>query len=62
MVLRMARPWKHPKSGVYYLRVRVPRDLVSLVGHAVEKQSLRTKDVGEARVRYSKAMADLAER
>lgn len=62
MVLRMARPWKHPKSGVYYLRVRVPSDLVGLVGHAVEKQSLRTKDVGEARVRYSKAMAVLAER
>ncbi|NDV87547.1 tyrosine-type recombinase/integrase [Aurantimonas aggregata] len=62
MVLRMARPWKHPKSGVYYLRVRVPNDLVSLLGHAVEKQSLRTKDVGEARVRFSRAMADLVER
>ena len=32
MVLQMARPWKHPNSGVYYLRVRVPTDLVGLVG------------------------------
>jgi len=62
MVLRMARPWKHPKSGVYCLRVRVPSDLVGLVGHAVEKRSLQTKDVGEARVRFSRAMADLSER
>ncbi|MEN3794548.1 DUF6538 domain-containing protein [Fulvimarina sp. MAC3] len=58
----MARPWKHPKSGVYYLRVRVPGDLVGLVGRSVEKQSLRTKDVGEARVRFSKSMAELTER
>jgi len=49
MVLRMARPWKHPNSGVFYLRVRVPIDLVSLVGRTLAKQSLRTKDVGEAR-------------
>ncbi|MDE0924129.1 DUF6538 domain-containing protein [Aurantimonas coralicida] len=62
MVLRMARPWKHPNSGVFYLRVRVPSDLVSLVGRKLEKQSLRTKDVGEARVRFSKAMADLTNR
>lgn len=62
MVLRMARPWKHPNNGVYYLRVRVPTDLIGLVGRSVEKQSLRTKDVSEARVRFSKSMAELAER
>ncbi len=27
MILRMARPWKHPDSGYYYLRERLPRDL-----------------------------------
>ncbi|ANY82977.1 hypothetical protein BB934_32690 (plasmid) [Microvirga ossetica] len=27
MVLKMASPWKDPKSGVFYLRVRVPTDL-----------------------------------
>ncbi|MCE7028093.1 DUF6538 domain-containing protein [Jiella avicenniae] len=62
MVLQMARPWKHPNSGVYYIRVRVPTDLVGLVGRRLEKQSLRTKDVGEARVRFSKSMAEITER
>ena len=27
MALAMARPWKHPKTGVYWLRKRVPDDL-----------------------------------
>jgi hypothetical protein len=27
MVLKMASPWKDPKTGVFYLRVRVPSDL-----------------------------------
>jgi integrase len=62
MVLRMARPYKHPNSGVFYLRVRVPSDLVNLVGRTLEKQSLRTKDVGEARVRFAMAIADLTTR
>jgi hypothetical protein len=26
MVLRMARPWKHP-SGVYYVREHIPHDV-----------------------------------
>lgn len=29
MVLLMARPWKHPKSGIYYVRARIPRDVLS---------------------------------
>jgi integrase len=28
MGLRMASPWKHPQTGTYYLRERVPLDLV----------------------------------
>ena len=58
----MARPWKHPKSGVFYLRVRVPSDLVDVIGRSIEKRWLQTKDVGEARIRFSKAMFDLSER
>lgn len=52
MVLRMANPWKHPKTGVYYHRKRVPKDLVSVVGSILVKSSLRTKDPAEARARY----------
>ena len=29
MVLKMASPWKDPKTGVFYLRVRVPLDLAT---------------------------------
>lgn len=52
MVLRMANPWKHPKTGVYYHRKRVPKDLVSVVGSILVKTSLGTKDPAEARGRY----------
>jgi len=31
MVLKMASPWKDPKTGTFYLRVRVPSDLVTKV-------------------------------
>lgn len=27
MVLLMARPWKHPESGFYYVRLRIPQDV-----------------------------------
>jgi len=58
MVLVMARPWKHPKTGIYYFRVRVPRDLVDRVGRSIEKSTLRTKDPAEARVAFAKALAE----
>lgn len=58
MVLVMARPWKHPETGVYYLRVRVPRDLVDRVGRSIEKSTLHTKDPSEARVAFAKALAE----
>ena len=29
MVLMTARPWKDPKTGVYHLRQRTPRDLLA---------------------------------
>jgi integrase len=31
MVLKMASPWQDPKSGIFYLRVRVPADLLPKV-------------------------------
>jgi hypothetical protein len=43
----MASPWKHP-TGVYYLRQRVPADVIDQVGHPIEKISLRTKNEREA--------------
>ncbi|MBM0206435.1 hypothetical protein JNW90_28085 [Micromonospora sp. STR1s_5] len=59
MALAMARPWKHPSSGVYWLRRRVPDDLREVLGKREEKLSLRTRDIAEAKMRHVKALADL---
>jgi hypothetical protein len=52
MILAMARPWEHPKTGVYWFRRRVPIGLLTSVGRREEKRSLRTKDWFEAKARY----------
>lgn len=52
MVLRMANPWKHPKTGVYYHRKRVPKDLAEAIGSKMVKSSLGTKDPAEARALF----------
>lgn len=62
MVLGMARPRKHPKTGVYELRLRVPRRLQPLVGKREEKKSLKTKDPEVARVRHAIEIALVKDR
>jgi len=62
MGLRMATFWKHPSSGIYWLRRRVPADLVAVVGRREEKLSLRTRDPAEARTAFFKAAYDLEAR
>ncbi len=59
MVLAMARPYKHPKTGVYYFRRRIPTDLVGHLGRSLEKRSLGTKDPSEARVRFAAVSAEV---
>jgi integrase len=59
MTLAMARPWKHPNSGVYWLRKRVPDDLRALVGKREEKRSLGTRDPQEAKRRHAQLMTEL---
>lgn len=55
----MARPWKHPKSGVYYFRRAIPEGLRPFVpkGHAQReyKRSLQTKDARLAKRLYADA-------
>ena len=53
MPLMMARPTKHPKTGVYQFRRVVPADLRALVGRREEKRSLGTKDPEEAKRRFA---------
>jgi integrase len=59
MPLAMSRPWKHPNSGVYWLRRGVPEDLRALVGKREEKRSLQTRDPGEAKRRHAEALAEI---
>ncbi len=53
MVLQMPRPFKHPKTGVYYFRVRIPADLVDQMGKREFKVSLGTKDPTTAKRLFS---------
>ena len=53
----MPKPWKHPKSGIYYHRIDVPKDLRDIIGKSTIKHSLSTKDWTEAKrlfaIRYA---------
>lgn len=59
MALAMSRPWKHPKTGVYWLRKRVPHDLLAVIGKPEAKRTLGTKDPEEAKRRHSAALVEL---
>ncbi len=51
---KMPTPWRHPKHGTYYLRKRVPTDVLHLwQGSNPVQISLRTKDKAEAHLRIS---------
>ena len=49
MILMTASPWKHPDSGFYWFRRRVPDDLRALVGQREERFSLGTREPAEAK-------------
>ena len=51
----MPQPWKHPDSGMYYLRLRVPVGLRPLLGYEF-KRSLKTRSPAEAKARYAEAL------
>jgi|UPI000852E66F integrase len=49
----MTKPWKHPRSGIFYLRREVPEDIRQIIGKREWKVSLRTKDFATARPRFA---------
>lgn len=55
----MARPEKHPKTGVYWFRKAVPKDLREIIGKTEVVQLLRTKDVAEARKAHAELAAEI---
>ena len=52
----MADPFKHPTSGIYYLRRKVPLELRAALGHEV-KQSLKTRDPVQAKYEFARVWA-----
>ena len=59
MALPMTRPIKHPKTGIFMLRKRVPDELRSVLGKREEKLSLGTRDPQEAKRLHAEALAKL---
>lgn len=55
MVLRLARPHKHPKTSVYYFRQKVPSDLRAKVRRAEVTWSLGAKDPEETKLLHGEA-------
>ncbi|WP_171130683.1 MULTISPECIES: site-specific integrase [unclassified Ruegeria] len=62
VTLNMPTPVKHKKSGIYYVRVRVPADLKGNVGRAEVSKSLRTRDPSEAKERFATEYAKIQKR
>jgi integrase len=57
MALAMTRPYKHSKTGVYWLRKVVPEVLRAAIGKRELVQSLGTKDPKEARAKAPAVIA-----
>jgi integrase len=62
MALLMSRPQKHPDSGFYWFRKRVPEDLRKLLGKNEERFSLGTRDPIEAKRLHALKLAEIEER
>jgi hypothetical protein len=62
MILPMTRPSKHPKSGIYWFRKRVPDDLRNLIAKREEHFSLGTRDPSEAKRLHALKLAEVEER
>jgi integrase len=53
----MAQPFKHPTSGIYWLRRKVPAEYHASLGLEF-KRSLKTRDPAEAKARFAEAWSD----
>ncbi|OHV17945.1 hypothetical protein BK022_02585 [Methylorubrum extorquens] len=62
MVLAMSRPTPHRKTGIFWLRKRVPTDVAALAGRTMEYYSLKTRDPDEAKRRYAEEIVKLEAR
>ncbi|MHC8337579.1 DUF6538 domain-containing protein [Pseudomonas sp. HLT2-19-2] len=54
----IAQPFRHPDSGIYYLRRRVPDDLRHIIGKTEIRRSLNTRNHLQAKPAFAVAYAD----
>jgi len=54
----IAQPFRHPDSGIYYLRRRVPDDLRSILGKTEIRRSLNTRNHQQAKAAFALAYTD----
>jgi hypothetical protein len=59
VTLAMPKPVKDKKSGIFYIRVRVPVGLVAAFGRAEIVKSLRTRDPSEAKAHFATGEQDI---
>ena len=59
MVLASTRPVKHPTTGIFLFRKRVPAALRPILGKSEEKVSLRTRDPSEVKAAHSRVSAEI---
>ncbi|MBY5826305.1 DUF6538 domain-containing protein [Rhizobium leguminosarum] len=57
MVLKMSRPTRHPLTGIYQFRKRVPENLIPLIGKREIKISLGTRDPQQAKIAHARILA-----
>lgn len=68
MIIGISRPSRHPQTGVFYYRARLPAELLpthrgsSITLGNIIKVSLRTKENGEARLRHTSVQSQLEQR
>lgn len=53
----IAQPWRHPDSGVYYIRRFVPQALRPIIGRVEIRRSLGTTDFRQAKALFADAYA-----
>ncbi|CAI3789676.1 hypothetical protein AHFPHNDE_03379 [Pseudomonas sp. MM227] len=54
----IAQPFRHPDSGIYYLRRRVPDDLRHIIGKTEIRRSLNTRNHQQAKSAFAVAYAE----
>ena len=58
-MVQMITPWKHPKTGIYYLYKELPPHLRAEMGRRQIRRSLKTRDPNEAKRLFVLAHAEL---